>query len=257
MSDGAKSHHDAFLLVINGMLYANAGEIPMSQVPPDPVAPLCQNSAFDVVAIAASAGGLVAIRTILAALPPEFPAAIIVQMHLNPTYPSVLVDILRLHTPLLVDWGADGAPLRPGSVTIAPPGQHVRVLSNGRLNLSSWERMGYTKPRADGLFESIATSFRARALGVVLTGYLNDGARGGQALHEHGGRVLVQDPATAEAPDMPLAALQTGCADFVLPLQALPSALTALVMVRGLARFFAVPHSPRTQPYREALRTWA
>jgi two-component system chemotaxis response regulator CheB len=68
--------------------------------------------------------------------------------------------------------------------------------------------------------------------------------------------VLVQDPATAEAAEMPLAAMRTGCVDFALPLRAIPAALTALVMVRGVAEFFAVPHGPRTQPYREALRIW-
>lgn len=218
--------------------------------------PLCPDGAFDVVVIAASAGGLQAMRAILMALPPEFPAAILVQTHLNPTYPSVLVDILRWHTSLPVDWAADGATLRPGTVTIAPQGQHVRVSPKGRLSLVSWAHLGYTKPRADGLFESVATSFQARALGVVLTGYLDDGARGARAIHEHGGRVLVQDPASAEAADMPNATMRTGCADFVLPLQALGAALTALVMVRGMAQFFAVPHTVRLQPYREALRIW-
>jgi two-component system chemotaxis response regulator CheB len=221
-----------------------------------PAASLCSDSAFDVVAIAASAGGFQAIRAILAALPAEFPAAVLVQTHLPPQHTSILVDILRPHTSLPVDWATNGAALRPGTVTIAPPGQHVQVCSEGRLTLISWAQRGYTKPRADGLFESVAASFQARALGVVLTGYLDDGARGARAIHEQGGRVLVQDPRSAEASDMPLATLRTGCVDFVLPIAAMPAALTALVMVRGMAHFFAVPHTARSQPYREALRIW-
>jgi len=155
-------------------------------------APLYRNRAFDVVVMVASVGGIKAIRAILAALPAAFPATILIQMHLNPTYPSVLVDILRPHSRLPVEWAVDGATLRQGTVTVAPQGQHVRVSATGLLTLISWADLGYTKPRADGLFESIATSFQARALGVVLTGYLDDGAPGVQAIRRQGGRVLVQ-----------------------------------------------------------------
>src|SRR5262245_30567389 len=110
----------------------------LSQFPPYPIAPLCPESAFDVVAIAASIGGLKAIRAILAALPETFPAAIIVQTHLNPTCPSHMVDILRSHSPLPVDWAAHDASLCPGTVTVAPPGQHLRVGPSGGLGLISW-----------------------------------------------------------------------------------------------------------------------
>jgi two-component system chemotaxis response regulator CheB len=199
------------------------------------IVPRYRDHAFDVVAIAASAGGIQAIRAILAVLPAEFPTAILIQTHLNPTYPSRLADVLRPHSPLPVEWAVDGAALRQGTVTVAPQGQHVRVSPTGRLILISWADLGYTKPRADGLFESVAVSFQTRALGVVLTGYLDDGARGAQAIHAHGGRVLVQDPLSAEAPEMPNATVRTGCADFVLPLPVLSVALTALVMVRGMA----------------------
>jgi hypothetical protein len=72
----------------------------------------------------------------------------------------------------------DVAVLRPGTVAVAPPGQHVRVTSSGTFCLTSWVELGYAKPRADGLFQSVAASFQARALGVVLTGFLDDGARG-------------------------------------------------------------------------------
>jgi len=207
----------------------------LSYVSADTIAPLYRDRAFDVVIMAASAGGIQAIRVILAMLPAAFPAAILIQMHLNPTYPSVLVDILRPHSRLPVEWAVDGATLRQGTVTVAPQGQHVRVSATGLLTLISWADLGYTKPRADGLFESVAVSFQTRALGVVLTGYLDDGARGAQAIHAQGGRVLVQDPLSAEAPDMPNAAVRTGCADFVLPLPVLAVALTALVMVHGMA----------------------
>jgi two-component system chemotaxis response regulator CheB len=218
---------------------------------------LCPNTPFDVVAIAASAGGLPAIRQILVALPPEFPVAILVQTHQSPEYPSILAEVLGWRSNLPVVWAAHQERLRAGCVTVAPPGQHVRVAPSGVLSLTSWKQMGRVKPHADGLFTSVASSFTTRAIGVVLTGFLSDGAQGARAVKQHGGRVLVQDPATAEAPDMPRATISSGCADFVLPLPALAAALTALVMVPGAAEFFAVRSSRTAQPYRDALRMWA
>jgi len=217
---------------------------------------LCPDAPFDVVAIAASAGGLPAIRQILATLPREFPAAILVQTHLSPDYPSILAEVLGWRSNLPVVWAAHQERLRAGCVTVAPPGQHVRVTPSGEMRLRSWKQMGHVKPHADGLFTSVASSFTTRVIGVVLTGFLSDGARGVRAIKQCGGRVLVQDPSTAEATDMPCAAIRTGCADFVLALPALVAALTSLVMVRGAAEFFAVQTSHTAQPYRDAYVIW-
>jgi two-component system chemotaxis response regulator CheB len=217
---------------------------------------LCPDAAFDVVVIAASAGGIEAIKQILPALPGDFPAAILVQMHLNPRYHSVLPQVFQPTSRLPVDWAAEHTRLRPGTVTVAPPGQHVRVTPSGQLHLTSWEQLDYRKPTADGLLVSVAASFAARAIGVVLTGYLSDGARGVRAVQQRGGRVLVQHPATAQVPEMPSAAIATGCVDFALPLPALTAALISLVMVPGAAQLFAVPGGPADQPYRFALRMW-
>jgi len=224
---------------------------------PGPRAPaLCGDVAFDVVGIAASAGGVAAIRQILATLPPQFPAALVVQTHMSPQAPSILADVLAYRSTLPVVWAEHGVLLRPGCVTVIPPGQHLRLGPTGRVTLINWEQLGCIKPHANGLFHSLAIRFGPRAIGVVLTGYLRDGAEGARAITRHGGRVLVQDPATAEVPDMPHATLATGCADFVLPLSALAAALTSLVMVPGAADLFAVPHTTTAQPYRDALLTW-
>ena len=226
------------------------------QLHTSPAGNLCPDTAFDVVAIAASAGGMRAIEEILASLPREFPSAILVQTHLNPRHQSALAEILQRSSRLPVAWAAQHARLQPGAVRVAPPGQHVRVAPSGLLSLTSWEQLGHRKPTADGLFASVAASFTGRAIGVVLTGYLSDGAQGVRAIQQHGGRVLVQQPASAEVPDMPLAALATGCVDFALPLPALAAALTTLVMIPGAAQFFAVPGAQADQPYRRALRWW-
>jgi two-component system, chemotaxis family, protein-glutamate methylesterase/glutaminase len=225
----------------------------MDRLPDQNLTSLFPHAAFDVVVIAASMGGMEALCQILPLLPPDYPAAVIVQTHLNPTKPSYLVDILMQHSTLPIAWATDRAVLRPGTVTVAPPGQHVQV-SPSTLTLTSWDKLEYQRPKADRLFESVAVAFKARAIGVVLTGYLSDGARGVQAIHRHGGRVLVQHPGTAQAASMPLAALRTGSVDFALSLRGLAAALITLVMVPGAAQFFTAPEPP-LHAYHTLLRT--
>lgn len=217
-----------------------------------PVRLLCPQAAFDVVALVASVGGFLALREILAALPTDFPAALLFQMHLDPRHPSLLVELLRPRTALPVEWAAQGQALRPGTVTVVPPGQHVRVCPGGVVTLTSWADRSYTRPRCDELLSAVGASFRTRALGVVLTGSLDDGARGAQALHHYGGRVPVQDPATAKAAGMPAAAVRTGCADVVVPLPAIPGALWAWVTGGDVAPFPTVPSVPQSHPERDA-----
>lgn len=227
----------------------------MSASPRPTVAPLAPAAPFDVVAIAASFGGMQALQAILAQLPRAFPAAVLIQTHLPPDSPSILAEILQRATALPVGWARHLDVLRPGAVVVAPPGQHVAVLPDGTQLLTSWKAPGRGKPRADGLFTTLAASFGPRAIGVVLTGYLDDGARGARAIRLGGGRVLAQDPATAACGDMPRAAIATGCVDYVLSLEAIHAALISLTMVAGASHFFAVPSGP-LQPYRAALRTW-
>jgi two-component system chemotaxis response regulator CheB len=227
----------------------------MSNRPGPTVGPLAPSAPFDAVVIAASFGGMTALQAILERLPRDFPAAILIQTHLAPEGPSILAEILQRATTLPVGWARHLAVLRPGTVIVAPPGQHVAVLPDGTQLLTGWKARSSQKPRADGLFTTVAASFGPRAIGVVLTGYLDDGARGAQAISLGGGRVLAQDPATAACGDMPQAAIATGCVDYVLSLEAMPAALISLTMVAGASRFFAVPGGP-LQPYRAALRAW-
>src|SRR5205809_430481 len=134
-----------------------------------------------VVALAASAGGLHAVREVIAALPGDFPAPIVVVQHLDPKHPSLMADILGRHTRLRVKQAAEGDHLRPASVFIAPPNRHLLVNGDGSLSLTQTELVHFVRPSADLLFESIAASFREKAIAVVLTGTGNDGAMGVQA----------------------------------------------------------------------------
>ena len=189
-------------------------------------------AAFDVVAIAASAGGLRALTSVLSALTSDFPAAVVVVQHLDPRHRSLMAELLSRQSRLPVKQAEEGDALRPGSVFVAPPDRHLLVNADGTLSLSKTELVHFLRPSADLLFESVAASFKDRAIAVVLTGTGSDGASGLQAIKKMGGTVVTQDEGTSEFFGMPSAAIQTGRVDFVLPLNEIGQALTTLV-VRG------------------------
>lgn len=186
--------------------------------------------AFDVVAMGASAGGLTAISGILAALPPEFPATIVVVQHLDPRHRSLMAEILSRRTGLRVKQAADGDYLAPATVFVAPPDRHLLVNPDGSLALSQTELVHFVRPSVDLLFESVAAAFRERAIGIVLTGTGSDGAMGTRAIKRMGGLVIAQSEANAEFAGMPGAAIRTGSVDLVLTLDEIPPRLVALVV---------------------------
>jgi two-component system, chemotaxis family, protein-glutamate methylesterase/glutaminase len=184
---------------------------------------------FDVIAVATSAGGLKALSQLLAPLPSDFPCAIVIVQHLDPRHRSLMADILSRRTALPVTQAAEGDKLEPGTVHIAPPNRHLLVNPDGSLSLAQSELVHFVRPSADLLFESVAGSFKERAIAVVLTGTGSDGSMGVQAIKKMGGTVIAQDEASSEFFGMPSAAIQTGCVDFVLSLGEIPAALVTLV----------------------------
>ena len=190
-------------------------------------------AAFDVVALAASAGGLRALSRVLAGLPASFPAATVVVQHLDRRHRSVIADILGRRTALKVREAREGDVLTAGVVFTAPPNQHLLVKPNATVSLSQSELVHFVRPSADLLFESVAASFRDRAIAVVLSGMGVDGATGLRAVRKMGGTIIVQDEATSEFFGMPGAAIGTGTANFILPLDEIATALTTLVRGRS------------------------
>jgi len=146
------------------------------------------NGAYDLIALAASAGGLRALSEVLAGLPREFPAAIVVVQHLDRRHRSLMADILSRRTPLHVKEAEEGDHLSPGTVYIAPPNRHLLVNPDGTLSLSQSELVHFVRPSADLLFESVAASFKDRAIAVVLTGTGSDGSMGVKAIKKMDGR---------------------------------------------------------------------
>ncbi len=192
------------------------------------------NAAFDVVAVAASAGGIAAISNVLSGLPENFPAAIVIVQHLDPRHRSLIAEILSRRTSLKVKQAEEGDKLSPGTVYIAPPNSHLLVNPDGTLSLSQSELVHFLRPSADLLFESVAACYKDRAIVVVLTGTGSDGAMGVNAIKKMGGTVIAQDVKSAEFSGMPNAAIQTGNVDFILPLEEITSALVSLVMKGGV-----------------------
>jgi two-component system chemotaxis response regulator CheB len=184
---------------------------------------------YDIVAVAASAGGLTALGRVLAALPEDFPATIVIVQHLDPRHHSLMAEILSRRTGLQVREAQEGDRLHPHTVYIAPPDYHLLVNPDGTLSLSHSELVHFLRPSADLLFESVAASFKDRAIAVVLTGTGSDGAMGVQAIKKMGGTVIAQDEGTSEFFGMPSAAIKTQNVDFILPLDEVAGALVTLM----------------------------
>jgi two-component system, chemotaxis family, protein-glutamate methylesterase/glutaminase len=198
-------------------------------------------AAFDIVAIAASLGGIDALGRVLSTLPSDFPAAIAIVQHLSASSSGMVPKILARHCALPVDHPQDEEALCPGRVYVAPPDQHFFITRTGRASVLRSPRVKFTRPAADPLLVSAAQCYGARTLGVVLTGASSDGAAGVQAIKWTGGMVLAQDQGSSLAFAMPRAAIATGCVDMVLPISVMGSAIVALVMARGAAEFLRVP----------------
>ena len=187
---------------------------------------------FDIVALAASAGGLTALTCVLEALPSECPAPVVIVQHLAPRHSSHMADILAQRTALKVSEAKEGDLLGIGMVLLAPPDSHLLVMPDRTVSLSKLPLVNFVRPCADVLFESVAAHYHERAIAVVLTGTGRDGANGLQAIRKSGGVIIVQDMATSEFGGMPDAAIHAGPVDFILPLKHIGPALVRL-MARG------------------------
>jgi two-component system, chemotaxis family, protein-glutamate methylesterase/glutaminase len=151
-----------------------------------------------------------------------------VVQHLDPHHPSALADILARRTVLSVRNAAHDDPLTPGVVYVAPPACHLEIGPGLRVRLTNTERVHFSRPSADRLFQSGAAAC-SPMIGVVLTGAGCDGASGAVAIKAAGGIVIAQDRATSAFFGMPGAAIESGAVDFILPLENIAPALMKLL----------------------------
>lgn len=183
--------------------------------------------AYSVIAVGTSWGGLAALTKLLADLPADFGIPVVVVQHRSKDSERLLVQLLQDATELKVCEIEDKDPLTPGTVHVAPANYHV-LIEDGYASLTIEEPVRFSRPSIDVMFSSAADTYGAGAIGVVLTGANEDGARGLAHIVKRGGLALVQDPKTAEIPIMPQAAIRAVPMGEVLPLETLGPRLVAL-----------------------------
>jgi two-component system chemotaxis response regulator CheB len=192
------------------------------------------------IAIAASAGGIHALRTILSKLPSELPASIVIVQHRPPDHHSNLHELLSRRTSWPVRVASQGEPIKSGYVYLARPDSHLTVTPDRTFMYRDGTRIRFLRSSANPLFESAAKVLDGHVLGVVLTGGGRDATDGVQGVKEHGGMVIAQDRSTSESWGMPQSAIASGAVDYVLPLDAIAPAIAHIV------RGEAVPAVPAT-----------
>ncbi|MFF0345157.1 chemotaxis protein CheB [Kribbella sp. NPDC004875] len=193
--------------------------------------------------VGGSAGAVEAIQELAGGLPADLDAAVVVAIHISRFADSRLPAILSRSGPLPAVHGRDGDPLRPGSIVVAPPDHHLLV-DGGIVQLSSGPRVNRHRPSVDVMFASAARRAGPSTVAVVLSGTLDDGALGATLVSRAGGRVLVEDPATAAWPGMPRAALAAAPAAAVRPLAGLAAEIVE-----------AIETTPHWQPAPRAAET--
>ncbi len=183
--------------------------------------------AADIIVIGASAGGVEALKRVVSGLPPDFPAAVFVVLHLPAWSASRLPEILARSGALPASHPPDGSPIRNGHIYVAPPNQHLLV-NEGSIQLGAGPKENRHRPAVNALFRSAALAYGPRVIGVVLTGGLDDGSSGLWEIKQRGGKAVVQEPSDAMFPDMPRNALENVPVDHAVPLEEMASLLIAL-----------------------------
>jgi two-component system chemotaxis response regulator CheB len=195
---------------------------PVACVPP--ARPAGQPAKVHVVAIGISTGGPNALAEVFAGLPGELPVPILIVQHMPPMFTRLLAERLSAKSAIRVQEGSSGTPVQPGHAWIAPGDHHMITIRDGaqvRLMLNRDPPENSCRPSADVLLRSVAQTFGAGALSVIMTGMGQDGMRGCQHIREAGGQVLAQDEATSVVWGMPGVVARAGLADRVLPLSAI------------------------------------
>jgi two-component system chemotaxis response regulator CheB len=206
--------------------------------------PTLAEAGHDLVVIGASAGGVQTLRRVVAGFPADLPATICIVVHLAPTSPSALAQILGRAGPLPCRAARDGEPLLLSEILVAPPDRHLEVEdSHVRLTTSAAER-GH-RPSVDALFRSASVAFNSRVVGVVLSGSQDDGAAGLALIKSRGGAAVVQDPDDALYAGMPSSAIAKAGVDAIVPSRLIADTVTALVRGEPLP---AITQDHRVEP---------
>ncbi len=187
---------------------------------------------YKAIVMGVSAGGWVALPKVLAKMPEDFPLPIIVVQHLHPEQDGFTIKHFNDQCALLVKEACDKETIQTGTIYFAPPDYHLLIEQDKTFSLSKDEKVNYARPSIDVLFDSAADVYSSGLIGVVLTGANSDGANGLKLIKESGGLAIVQDPATAESPVMPQAAVDAAKPDYILPLEEIATVLRKMATTR-------------------------
>lgn len=204
----------------------------------------------DIIVIGGSAGAVDALMRFARALPPRLPASLFVVVHFPEEHDTALPQILSRSGPLPAQLAEDGVPYEPGRIYVARPGMHLMV-EGGRMKVHRGPRENRARPSIDVLFRSAAVNHGPRTIGVILSGTLDDGCAGLEAVKRAGGKAIVQDPGDALFPHLPLNAMKAVETDHRLPIPELAENLESLVKEEVLA---SVPTLPNLQKEIEMLK---
>ena len=189
----------------------------------------------DIIVIGASAGGVAALLELVKSLPPDFPAPIFVVQHMPADSPSILPQLLSSVSALSARHPQNGEIVEAGVIYVARPDHHL-LLEGDRVLVTRGPKENRFRPSIDALFRSAAYTYGPRVIGVVLTGYLDDGTSGLWSVQRMGGCAIVQEPLDAEQPSMPSNALEFVAADYIVPLAQLGALLVRLTQERAPAK---------------------
>ncbi len=180
------------------------------------------------VAIGTSAGGVDALLTLLPLFKKPSDLSVLFVLHLPASGPNLIPSLLSDRCDFVIKEAESGEAVLPETIYMAPPDYHLSLETNGTVSLSTEELVNFSRPSIDVLFESVAHAAKDQALGILLTGANEDGARGLKLIHDRKGVTIVQDPGDADFPTMPAAALAYIEPDLTVSLEELKEVLGRL-----------------------------
>jgi two-component system chemotaxis response regulator CheB len=185
-------------------------------------------SGKEIVVIGTSTGGIDALKVLVSELPEDFKGSIFVVLHLAADSLGILPEILERAGPLPSSNAIDWEEIKPGHIYVAPPDYHLILERSGYMRITRGPKENRFRPAIDPLFRTAAHAFGPRVIGVVMTGWLDDGTAGLRAVKQRGGTAIVQDPEEAAAPAMPQNALNHVEVDYCVRLNEIAPLLVRL-----------------------------
>ena len=173
---------------------------------------------YQAVVIGSSAGGLSALSSLLTLLPADYPVPVVIVQHRSKDQRELLEEVLQNKCRIRIKQADEKEPVQGGMVYLAPPDYHLLIETDQTFSLSSDEKVLYSRPAIDVLFESAAVVYREQLVGIILTGANGDGASGIATIKKYGGLTIAQDPCEAQFPVMPKASIATQKINYVWPL---------------------------------------